>query len=188
MPPTPVPTPVPTATATASAPPPTDRPVPTDPTPTYPVLEVPLSARKNLSGGTLKAGEFSFELRDNTGKLLAEVKNQADGSVVFPVRTFTREVNNYLYTITERAGTDSKTTYDKTVYTIKVSTRAVDGRLQAQVDILKNGTPYAGELVFANARAMPPTGDSRLLLIVSLGLVSALLGGSAIYLKRRRKN
>ena len=54
----------------------------TDPTtPTYPTIRVPLSAKKELKNGSLKADAFTFQLKDKSGKVLAEVKNAAGGAL-----------------------------------------------------------------------------------------------------------
>ena len=181
------PTPTPTATAPVTATP-TLPPEETDPpVPSYPTLLVPLAVRKVLQNGSLQAGDFRFQLKDGSGKVLAEVSNAADGTVVFPDRSFSREVTNYVYTIQELMGGDSSISYDRTVYRVKVSTRAVDGQLRAIVDIEKDSTPYAGEMVFTNRRAAPPTGDSLHTSILLLALSSALLGGAALLLRQKRR-
>jgi pilin isopeptide linkage protein/LPXTG-motif cell wall-anchored protein len=183
--PTPTPTPSPTPSATPS---PSPTPDPTKPpAPTYPTIKVPLAAKKELKNGSLKAGDFTFQLKDKAGKVLAEVTNGADGSVVFPTRTFSKEVSNYLYTITELAGENSKMKYDRTVYTIKVTTRAVAGELQATVQVEKDGVPFAGDMLFTNVLPAPPTGDAILnQLGLLLGLSLALLGGAYLIRKRRQ--
>lgn len=154
--------------------------------PSYPVLRVPLQVKKLLKNGTLKAGAFTFQLKDSEGKLLAEVTNAADGSVIFPERTFTKEVSNYLYTVHEVAGNDKKITYDQTIYTVKVTTRAVNGQLQASVNLLKNGTPYAGEMVFENQRRLPSTGDSALPTALLILASSLLVLGFAWQLGKKK--
>ncbi len=169
-------------------PPVTDPPVTDPPTPSYPQINVPLSVKKELKNGTLKAGAFTFQLKDKTGKVLAEDKNAADGTVVFPDRTFTREVTNYLYTISEVKGADARMTYDTRVYTVKVTTKAVDGALQATVNIEKDGVPFAGEMVFTNKLPSPPTGDHSFRLLMTLAVIVPLLFMGAYILRRKRGN
>lgn len=175
----------PTATPTTA---PTARPTarPTNPpTPTYPVLRVPLMAKKTFLNGSLKAGEFTFELRDRQGRLLATVTNAADGSIVFPDRTFSKEVANFLYTIREVKGTERGVTYDTAVYTVKVTTKAVSGVLQATVEISKDGVPTAGGIHFTNKRDLPKTGDSALQTVIWLLSLSLITGAAALVLKKR---
>ena len=165
------------------APPPT--PAPTDPP--YPTLRVPLNVQKVLRNGSLQAGAYTFELRDATGKVIATATNAADGTVSFPDRTFSRVVTNYLYTIREVQGTEARITYDKTIYTVKVTTTPVSGQLTATVAIEKDGIPYAGGIVFTNVREMPSTGDSTLQNSLLLLTTALVLGGVAILLGKRRK-
>ncbi len=158
------------------------------PVPSYPVLNVPIEARKTVKNGTLKAEQFTFILKDGRGKEIARTTNKADGSIAFKDRTFSREVENYTYTIEEVIGKEKALSYDKTVYTLKVSTRGVDGKLQARIDIEKDGIPYDGEIVFTNTYNIPKTGDSTYQIIGLLLVVSAALAGGAYALGRKRKN
>lgn len=164
-----------------------EAPVTDPPATDYPTIHVPLSARKVLRNGSLQAGDFTFELKDAKGTVLASARNAADGLVTFPARSFSREVSNYLYTMTERAGTDGHMRYDKTVYTVKVSTRAVNGQLIATVELLKDGVAYAGEMVFTNEKSIPPTGDSVPKAIQALAGLGLALGAGAFLLGKRRK-
>ena len=75
--------------------------------------------------------------------------------------------------------------YDDTVYTVKVSTRAANGQLEATVSILKDGTPYAGDMVFTNVRNVPPTGDSALNFVMLLAVAAVLLASAALVLHRK---
>lgn len=68
------------------------------------VVKIPLSALKRYQNGKLADGQFTFQLKDATGKLLAEAKNGADGRVVFPERVFSNEVSRYKYTYQKKRG------------------------------------------------------------------------------------
>ena len=174
-------------TNTYTPPAPPEPPVkPERPTPTYPTLRVPLSVKKVLKNGALQAGAFTFQLQNGAGEK-EYVTNLADGTVAFPDRTFSKVVSNYLYTIREIPGTDDKMVYDDTVYTVKVTTRAVNGQLEATVNVEKNGTPYAGPMVFTNQRKLPPTGDSTYTTLALLLGASLLLMGGAYMVSRKRK-
>lgn len=162
-------------------------PAPTpEPITTYPTLSVPITAKKVLKNGALASGDFSFKLMDSKGKLLAQVKNAKDGSIVFPERTFTRAVSNYVYTIREVKGDNPKITYDGTVYTIKVTTTPVDGKLQATLAYEKNGVPYAGDLVFSNQKKPVPTGDNQVLIMLLLSSAALLLILGAVVINKKR--
>ncbi len=161
---------------------------PDPPTPTYPTLRVPLSVKKTLRNGSLKAGAFTFQLKDRQGNVIEEASNAADGTVTFSERTFSREVSNWIYTIHEVQGTDPKMRYDSTVFTVKITTTAVGGMLEAKVSIEKDGNPVAGEMTFVNQLEMPPTGDrSYLVLGLLLGASVLMMGGAYVISRRRRK-
>jgi pilin isopeptide linkage protein len=87
---------------------------------------VVLKATKSLSGSTLKEGQFSFQLKDEDGKVLQTKSNSADGSVTFDTIDYTA-AGTYAYTISEVAGTAAGYTYDATVRKVTV-TVADDGR------------------------------------------------------------
>lgn len=153
--------------------------------PVFTPVSVPLAFTKELKNGSLKAGQFTFVLKDAAGKELARVKNDAQGKVVFPERAFSRVVSNYLYTVSEVPGQKGAVTYDKAVYTVKVTTSIENGALKAAVNYEKDGTPYAGKLVFTNLMQAPKTGDSALLLPLALLAGALLLLG--LSLTRRKK-
>ncbi len=154
---------------------------------TYPTIKVPLTAKKVLQNGRLTDGQFTFELRDATGKVISEVTNQRDGTIVFKERTFSREVTNYLYTIREKPGSERGYTYDTSVYTVRITTRAVGNALTATVDIQKDGVPTAAGIVFTNKAPLPKTGDSAMQMILSLLLLALPLGGLAMRISRKKR-
>ena len=79
-----------------------------------------IGVTKVLTGRGLKAGEFSFELREIKGedsKLIETVKNDASGKVTFsPIKY--AEIGQHTYTLREVKGNAGGITYDETVYTI----------------------------------------------------------------------
>ncbi|NLX83673.1 MAG: Cna B-type domain-containing protein [Clostridiales bacterium] len=164
-----------------------EQPVDKQVTPSYPTLQVPLEVTKVLKNGNLKGGEFTFQLKDIARKLIVEVQNQADGTVAFPDRTFSKIVSNYVYQVSELKGADAKVTYDDTVYTVKVSTKDVNGKLEASIAVEKNGVPYAGSIVFTNTLKAPSTGDHSFRLLGILLASSLLLLTGAYSLDRKRK-
>ena len=92
------------------------------------VNSVPITAEfnftKRLEGRELKANEFSFVLKDSTGKEIETVKNDASGNVKFSALKFKKgEEGAYKYTVEEVAGTDTTVTYDtmKAEVTVTVS-------------------------------------------------------------------
>ncbi|MFS8972874.1 SspB-related isopeptide-forming adhesin, partial [Streptococcus mitis] len=87
-------------------------------------VQVEFNFTKRLEGRELKANEFSFVLKDSTGKVVETVSNDAAGNVKFSAIEFKKEqagVHNY--TVEEVAGTDATVTYDtmKANVTVTVS-------------------------------------------------------------------
>lgn len=112
---------------------------------------VSLGATKVLNGRDLVAGEFTFELVDGQGNVVATATNAADGSVIFSSIEFT-EAGTYTYLIREVAGSLANVTYDTATYTATVTvTDNGDGTLTATV--LYDGS---GALpVFTNTYKVP---------------------------------
>ena len=92
----------------------------------------PIRAKKALEGRSLKAGEFTFELSDANGKVVATATNTASGVVDFGNIAFD-EVGTYTFTAVEVEGSDSHITYDTSVKTFTVEVVDVDGQLEATV-------------------------------------------------------
>ncbi|MGT2794317.1 SspB-related isopeptide-forming adhesin [Streptococcus ilei] len=92
------------------------------------VNNVPISVEfnftKKLEGRELKANEFSFVLKDSTGKVVETVSNDAAGNVKFSTLTFKKgQEGVHNYTVEEVKGNDATVTYDtmKANVTITVS-------------------------------------------------------------------
>ena len=125
-----------------------------------------LSGRKTLTGRDLKAGEFSFQLKDASGKPVQTVTNDESGNFHFDDLTFD-EPGTYTYTVSEDtsslpAGVSAVTTGPKSV-TIVVTDNG-DGTLSADVrkDALEFENSYeAGaamvQLSFAKTLSGRPT-------------------------------
>ena len=125
-----------------------------------------LSGRKTLTGRDLKAGEFSFQLKDAQNKVVSTATNDADGNFHFDDLTFD-EPGTYTYTVSEDtsslpAGVSPVTEGPKSV-TIVVTDNG-DGTLSADVrkDALEFENSYeAGaamvQLSFAKTLSGRPT-------------------------------
>ncbi|WP_142255235.1 Spy0128 family protein, partial [Streptococcus salivarius] len=99
-------------------------------------ITVDFNFTKKLEGRELKANEFSFVLKDSTGKVVETVTNDAAGKVQFSALKFKKgEEGVHNYTVEEVAGTDTTVTYDtmKANVTITVSH---DGTAKALVATL----------------------------------------------------
>lgn len=103
-----------------------------------------VKANKKLTGATLAADQFTFELVDKaTGQVVGTAKNKADGSVEFPALNYDA-AGNHTYTIREVNDQKPGYTYD-------------DKTLEVTVDVTDNGqgqleakATYALEEAFTN--------------------------------------
>ena len=149
----------------------------------------------------LTAGEFKFQVADESGKVMGTASNKADGSVTFPSIPFT-EAGTYTYTISEVAGSDTNhVTYDSATYQVTVTVTDDNGQLKAEATddnptFTNTYTPDAPptpkpddntpmKTFVKKVTEMPETGDYTPLLPIAL----ALAGSGAVIaygMKRRR--
>ena len=112
-----------------------------------------IKVTKVLTGRDLKAGEFSFELREGLGedaKVIETVKNDANGNVKFKAIKYT-EIGQHIYTLSEVKGNAGGITYDGTTYAI-VTTISDNGEGQlVATHKLKKGTEDVKSIEFKNA-------------------------------------
>jgi len=91
--------------------------------------EVTISGTKILTGDRtqVSADEFAFGLYDENGVLIEEVKNDVYGKFTFTTLTFDEShtsidgKSSFTYTVKEIAGTNTRYTYDTTVYTVVIT-------------------------------------------------------------------
>ena len=82
-----------------------------------------LDAEKQFKNGTLKGGEFTFELKDADGNVMQSKTNDAAGNVSFDLITYQlADVANapFTYTVSEVPGSRTDVKFDETVYTVTV--------------------------------------------------------------------
>jgi len=103
---------------------------------------VVLEAEKVLTGRSLVAGEFTFELVDQEGKVVQSQTNDGTGKVYFDAIPYDK-AGEYNYTIREKAGQDDTVTYDDTEVPVTVSVKDNKGQLEATAT-------YEGNAVFTN--------------------------------------
>ncbi len=105
---------------------------------------IALTATKALTGRTLKADEFSFQVKEN-GTVVATGKNDATGKITFSSIPYT-SAGNHTYEITEVSGSLAGVTYDtgkKITVTVAVTDDGA-GKLVA--------TPtYPSDVIFRNS-------------------------------------
>lgn len=109
-----------------------------------------LTAEKVLNGSILAAGQFQFELRDESGNILDTAVNEADGSINFNALQYTQADigQEYTYTISEVNNEITGVTYDETVYTVQVQvedSENSDGTLAITAEVLNGETPVESE-------------------------------------------
>ena len=86
-------------------------------------VPVRITAKKTLTDGNLRAGQFSFVLKDINGDILQTKKNSSDGTITFdPIIYYTADYGQtYIYTVSEIIGTSDEIIYDETIYTVEVT-------------------------------------------------------------------
>ncbi len=112
-----------------------------------------LSANKQLTGRDLKAGEFSFELKNDKDEVLETVTNDKDGKITFKTLTYTA-VGTYQYTITEKDTKLGGVKYDAKV--IKATVTVTDdgqGRLVTKVAYEKDDQTFKNTYSAAKTNA-----------------------------------
>jgi len=113
-----------------------------------------LSVEKLLEGRDLKDAEFSFSLRDASGKIIETVKNKADGSVSFTALTFSKE-GTYTYTIREEKGDVAGVSYDESEIKVTITVTNSKGKLLATVNY------EGGKHSFKNSYTPPSPGGKK---------------------------
>lgn len=129
--------------------------------PAKPSVTDEIGVTKVLTGRDLKAGEFSFELREIKGedsKLIETVKNDASGKVTFSPIKYT-EIGQHAYTLREVKGNAGGITYDETVYTI-VTTISDNKKGQLVATHELQGAEDVKNIEFKNAYNLTPKSSS----------------------------
>ena len=111
---------------------------------------------KKLEGRELKAGEFSFVLKDSKGNVIETVSNDANGKIKFSALEYKRgEEGTHVYTVEEVQGNDATVTYDKMVATVVVSVTK-DGKVLTVTSQLPEDTEF-NNIVTPPTPPTPPT-------------------------------
>ena len=145
-------------------------------------VEVVIEGTKTLTGRELKDGEFTFELKNENGEVIATTTNDADGAIVFELPEEYDEEGTYTYTVTEVKGKEEDITYDDSEFTITVTVKNVNGELKATVK--------GNDFEFVNKYTPSPTphtGDNtNMWLWVAIMLAAGLELASLIYVRVRK--
>ncbi len=154
-----------------------------DPDPQIPdPVSVKIAAEKVMDGKYPRGKDFTFVLTDEAGNVIQTVNNR-DGVIEFDTLTFQQE-GTYTYTITEKAGSNSKIDYDDTVYKVIVTVTEGEDAYTASIAYEKDGEDYTVLPRFVNKTKgtnppddpdNPKTGDDS-----NIGLYLSLCFGSAL--------
>ena len=113
-------------------------------------VTVQFNFTKKLEGRELKAGEFSFVLKDEKGNVIETVANDASGKIKFSALTFKNgEEGTYIYHVEEVKGTEAGIEYDHMIATVGIKVNK-DGRVLIATTELPADTEF-------NNKVTPPT-------------------------------
>ena len=159
---------------------------------------VTIEAVKKLTGKELKDGEFTFQLKDVNGEVIAEAKNDASGKIKFENLKFEDE-GTYEYTVSEVNDKQTGITYDEREFkvTVKVSDNG-EGTLSAETG--------SDDIVFTNSYKVPKdgkttdtpkkpnkalrrvaTGDNSHMVLYLVLMIAAAAAVSMVIIRRKRR-
>ena len=116
--------------------------------------EIQFNFTKAYHGGTLKAGQFKFEMRDSSGKVVQTATNDEKENILFQSIKFKdNEVGTHTYTISEVKGTEENTEYDKMISTVTVTVTKSDDKLVAKITKIVSANGIDGKLKSTNGQA-----------------------------------
>lgn len=142
-----------------------------------------IAAAKVLTGRELKAGEFTFLLKNAAGEVVAKATNDANGTIVFEEIKYDK-AGNYEYTISEEQGNAEHVTYDKNIYKVTVTvTDDLAGVMKAEVDY--HGVNPAFNNRYDEPQSVIPTGDFAGVFPITMMMLAA--GVIVVILKKRRE-
>ena len=142
-----------------------------------------IGAVKRLTGKDLKDGQFTFQLKDENGKVIDEAKNNKAGAISFKALEFDK-AGTYKYTISEVNDKQKEIKYDTSEKTVTITVKdSGDGYLQAQVESEK-------QLIFTNTfeaagGSGTKTGDNMNLVLPIMMMLTAAAIGSVLLLRRK---
>ena len=148
-----------------------------------------IGAVKRLTGKELKDGQFTFQLKDGSGKVIDEARNDETGAISFKALKFDK-AGTYHYTVSEVNDKQKEIAYDSSEKAVTITVKdSTSGYLEAQVE-------SEDQLIFTNAYEAAGgnggigghgtrTGDNFPLWIPILLMLAAAAGGGALFICRR---
>ena len=111
-------------------------------------VKVDLIFTKKLEGRSIVDGEFTFNLLNGDGEVLATTTAQANGTITFKDVTF-EKAGTYKYKVVEVAGTDETIQYDST-------------QKEVTITVTQDGNAYVASVAYPEEKAFqntytPPT-------------------------------
>ena len=142
-----------------------------------------IGAVKRLTGKDLKDGQFTFQLKDETGKVIDEAKNDKAGAISFKALEFDK-AGTYKYTISEVNDKQKEIKYDTSEKTVMITVKdSGDGYLQAQVESEKQ--PIFTNTFEAAGGSGTKTGDNMNLVLPIMMMLTAAAIGSVLLIRRK---
>ena len=170
------------------------------------VVNIPVKVQfqftKKLEGRTLKAGEFSFVLKDEKGNVIETVKNDAAGKITFSNLEFKRgEEGTHLYHVEEIRGTDSSVVYDKMVATVGIVVNK-EGKVLVATTKLPEDTEFNNTVIPPTtppttppntpptppAPGLPNTGEEQSVSAALLGAALGMVGLAGLAKRKKRED
>lgn len=146
-----------------------------------------ISATKVLQGSLLKERQFSFVLKDTSGKVLQTAKNDADGKISFNLDYSKVGTYNYIISEVVPEGAESKVkdhiTYDTAEHGVKVVVTNGEGKLNAAVTY-DGGSTTPPTFTNKYSTTLPEAGGAGLTMTYLAG--ASLLCFAATWMHARR--
>ena len=148
-----------------------------------------IKAKKVLQGGTFKAGQFSFALKDGDGKVIQTATNDADGNVSFSVDY--NKAGEYHYTISEVVPEDAENnvkdhvTYDTDKHEVTVTVTNGTNELETTVTY-DEGSSTPPTFTNKYSTTLPEAGGAGLTMTYLAGASMLCFAATWMHTRRHR--
>ena len=148
-----------------------------------------IKAKKVLQGGTFKAGQFSFALKDGDGKVIQTATNDADGNVSFTVDY--NKAGEYHYTISEVVPEGAKNnvkdhiTYDTAKHEVTVTVTNGTNELETSVTY-DEGSSTPPTFTNKYSTTLPEAGGAGLTMTYLAGASMLCFAATWMHARRHR--
>ena len=155
-------------------------------------VKVEFNFTKKLEGRALKAGEFSFVLKDKDGNVIETVSNDAEGKIKFSALEFKRgQEGTYIYHVEEVKGTEAGVEYDEMVATVGV-TVTKDGKVLTLTSQMPEDTEFNNKVTPPTPEKpkgpeLPNTGEQSKSGVAALGAALGLVGLGLVVKRKKRE-